>query len=122
MEKYAEALDVLQKGQQIDAERTDIYNLMGFCHFKRREHEEAIDCFKKVLKLDPTSAIDYANIASNYRDMGKTRKAIPNKGVGNANGGLALLLIGTVGESEPPATIIPLLIIDLKATLITSSG
>ncbi|MCP4366669.1 MAG: tetratricopeptide repeat protein, partial [Deltaproteobacteria bacterium] len=28
------------------------------------------------LKLDPSSAIDYANIASNYRDMGKNEKAI----------------------------------------------
>ena len=26
--------------------------------------------------LDPSSAIDYANIASNYRDMGQTAKAI----------------------------------------------
>jgi len=49
---------------------------MGFCYFKLKEHEKAIDSFKKVLKLNPGSAIDYANIASNYRDMGKTEKAI----------------------------------------------
>jgi len=29
-----------------------------------------------VLQLDPGSAIDYANIASNYRDIGKKDKAI----------------------------------------------
>jgi len=29
-----------------------------------------------VIQLDPTSAIDYANIASNYRDMGQSAKAI----------------------------------------------
>jgi len=29
-----------------------------------------------VLELDPGSAIDYANIASNYRDMGEAEKAI----------------------------------------------
>jgi ribosomal protein S12 methylthiotransferase accessory factor len=29
-----------------------------------------------VLQLDPTSAIDYANIASNYRDMGKKELAV----------------------------------------------
>ena len=34
------------------------------------------DNFKKVLKLDPTSAIDYANIASNYREMGNRDMAI----------------------------------------------
>jgi ribosomal protein S12 methylthiotransferase accessory factor len=49
---------------------------MGFCHFKLKEHEEAIECFRKVLQLDPASAIDYANIASNYRDMGDEEKAV----------------------------------------------
>ena len=43
---------------------------------KLKEFDSAISCFKKVLALNPTSAIDYANIASNYRDMGNTAKAI----------------------------------------------
>ncbi len=74
--EYDKALDVLKKGEQLDPERTDIYNLKGFCHFKLKEHEAAIKNFKKVIELDPSSAIDYANIASNYRDMGQTAKAI----------------------------------------------
>jgi ribosomal protein S12 methylthiotransferase accessory factor len=49
---------------------------MGFCYFKLKDHKKSIDCFNKVLKLDPSSAIDYANIASNYRDMEETDKAI----------------------------------------------
>jgi ribosomal protein S12 methylthiotransferase accessory factor len=49
---------------------------MGFCHFKLKEHEAAIESFKQVIQLDPSSALDYANIASNYRDMGQTAKAI----------------------------------------------
>ncbi len=76
LEKYQDALTVLKKGADLDAERTDIHNLMGFCWFMLKEHEKAIDCFMKVIELDPSSAIDYANIASNYRDMGKTAKAI----------------------------------------------
>lgn len=76
MGEYRKALDVLQKGEQLDQERTDIYNLMGFCHFKLKEHEAAIKNFKTVIQLDPSSAIDYANIASNYRDMGQPEKAI----------------------------------------------
>ena len=76
MGEYQKALDVLTEGQKLDSERTDIYNLMGFCHFKLKDHQAAIDNFKKVLHLDPTSAIDYANIASNYRDMGKKENAI----------------------------------------------
>jgi ribosomal protein S12 methylthiotransferase accessory factor len=49
---------------------------MGFCHFKLKEHEKAIECFQNVVRLDPSSAIDYANIASNYRDMGNKEEAI----------------------------------------------
>ena len=74
--EYRNALAVLEKGAAIDPERTDIYNLMGFCHFMLKEHETAIRCFEQVIRLNPSSAIDYANIASNYRDMGETDKAV----------------------------------------------
>lgn len=76
MGDYREALAVLKKGEALDKERTDIYNLMGFCWFMLKEHEAAIDCFQKVVRLNPSSAIDYANIASNYRDMGDKENAI----------------------------------------------
>ncbi|MDF1591332.1 MAG: YcaO-like family protein [Desulfobacterales bacterium] len=76
MGEYRKALTVLKEGEKIDKERTDIYNLVGFCHFKLKEYELAIDSFKKVVQLNPASAIDYANIASNYRDMGDPEKAI----------------------------------------------
>jgi ribosomal protein S12 methylthiotransferase accessory factor len=76
MGEYRKALEALHQGEQRDQERTDIYNLMGFCHFKLKEHEAAIKNFKKVIDLNPSSAIDYANIASNYRDMGHRAKAI----------------------------------------------
>lgn len=76
MGKYRQALDILQQGAKLDHERTDIYNLMGFCHFKLQEHEAAIENFKKVIALDPSSAIDYANIGANYRQMGEKEKAI----------------------------------------------
>ena len=76
MGEYRKALKVLKEGEKIDKERTDIYNLMGFCHFKLKEYENAIDSFKKVVHLNLASAIDYANIASNYRDMRDPEKAI----------------------------------------------
>ena len=66
----------MTKGHQIDIERTDTLNLLGFCHFKMQAHDKAIDCFHKLIALDPSSAIDYANIASNYRDMGKKADAV----------------------------------------------
>ena len=75
MGRYEKALEVLKQGEACDNERTDIYNLMGFCHFKLKQHEKAIEAFARVLDLNPGSAIDYANIGSNYREMGEKDKA-----------------------------------------------
>jgi len=76
IEQYHEAIGLLEEAEKHDSDRTDVYNLMGFCYFKLRDYEQAIQCFKKVIKLDPGSAIDYANIGSNYRDMGDKDQAI----------------------------------------------
>lgn len=75
-ERFAEALDILTTAEKIDAERPELYNLKGFCEFKLSRHEQAIASFKRALDLDPSEAINWANIASNYRDMGQTEKAI----------------------------------------------
>lgn len=74
--RYSEAIDCLNEGISVDGERTDLHNLMGFCYFALKEHHKAIACFQKVVQLNPGSAIDYANIASNYRDLGKFEEAI----------------------------------------------
>lgn len=76
MGRFREALEPLRQGLAVDSERTDIHNLMGFCHFQLKEHEQAIRCFENVIRLDPGSAIDYANIASNYRDLGRPAEAV----------------------------------------------
>jgi ribosomal protein S12 methylthiotransferase accessory factor len=76
MDQYKKAISVLEIAETYDNERTDIYNLMGYCYFKLKENEKSIECFRRLLQLNPASAIDYANIASNYRDMGDKKNAI----------------------------------------------
>ncbi|MBT8342490.1 MAG: tetratricopeptide repeat protein [Desulfatitalea sp.] len=76
MGQYPAALKALHAADRIDPQRTDTLNLMGFCNFKQQAHEEAIDCFKRVVALNPGSAIDFANIAVNYRALGNTTQAI----------------------------------------------
>jgi ribosomal protein S12 methylthiotransferase accessory factor len=49
---------------------------MGFCHYSMGQYGQAIENFQAALRLDPSSAIDYANIASNYRKLGENKKAI----------------------------------------------
>jgi ribosomal protein S12 methylthiotransferase accessory factor len=49
---------------------------MGYCHFKRGEHEQAVAAFQRVIDLDPTSAIDYANLGVNLEALGEPQKAV----------------------------------------------
>jgi ribosomal protein S12 methylthiotransferase accessory factor len=69
-------LENLEKGAQIDNTRPDIHNLLGFCHFKLEEYEDAVSHFSKTIELNPSSAIDYANLGVNYRRLEKTDEAI----------------------------------------------
>ena len=75
-ERWQEALEALAKASALDERRTDVYNLMGFCHFKLKAHREAIACFEKVLALNPGSAIDHANIGVNYQALGDRERAV----------------------------------------------
>jgi len=76
LEKYPEAISILEKGAEIDNTRPDIHNLLGFCHFKLGEYETAVFHFSKTIELNPASAIDYANLGVNYRKLEKTDEAI----------------------------------------------
>lgn len=76
MEDYEQAIAELEKAKAHDAQIKEIYNLLGFCYFKLKDHEKSIENFTKVVDMDPASAIDYANIASNLREMGNIKEAI----------------------------------------------
>ncbi|MBA2847799.1 tetratricopeptide repeat protein [Thermosulfuriphilus ammonigenes] len=75
-EDYRQAISALEKAASYNNGLKEIFNLKGFCHYKLKEHEAAIACFVKAIEIDPTSAIDYANIGSNFRELGLYREAI----------------------------------------------
>ncbi len=75
MSRYEEALEFLRQGARLDPERTDIHNLIGFCHFKRGEHAPAAAAFQRVVELDPSSAIDHANLGVNLQALGESEMA-----------------------------------------------
>ncbi len=74
--RYAEAISFLQQGLALDADRTDLWNLLGFCRFKTGEHEEAVAAFRRAIELDPGSAIDHANLGVNLAALGRSEEAI----------------------------------------------
>ncbi len=48
---------------------------MGFCYFKLEDYQQAVECFEKVIELDPGSAIDYANLGINLQRLGHPKEA-----------------------------------------------
>jgi ribosomal protein S12 methylthiotransferase accessory factor len=75
-QRWAEALEALEAAAALDERRSDVHNLMGFCHFKRGDHRRAIACFERVLAIDPGSAIDHANIGVNLQALGEIERAV----------------------------------------------
>jgi ribosomal protein S12 methylthiotransferase accessory factor len=76
MEKYDEAIAALLMGCGEDDERPDLHNLLGVCYFKKLMYEDAIVCFKRAVELNPTSAMDYANLGVNYAKLEKNNEAV----------------------------------------------
>jgi ribosomal protein S12 methylthiotransferase accessory factor len=76
MEDFPKALEALADAERLNRELKEIYNLRGFCHYRLKQHHEAIAAFEKALEIDPGSAIDYANIGSNLRELGFKEEAI----------------------------------------------
>ncbi len=74
--RYEEALEVLKKAESTGQARKEVMNLAGFCLFKLRRYDEAIECFRICLEIDPRSAIDWANIGSCLRDKGDREGAV----------------------------------------------
>jgi len=75
-ENFDAALEDLRVAEQHNNELKEIYNLRGFCLFKLKKHHEAISAFERAIEIDPGSAIDYANIGSNLRELGNKEEAI----------------------------------------------
>jgi len=76
LERFEEAIPVLERAAELDASESGVFNLLGFCFFKTARHAQAVDCFQRAIELDPRSAIDHANLATNLKELGRTEEAI----------------------------------------------
>jgi|GEM_PF-1104960 len=74
--RYEDALEYLKRAESMGQARKEVMNLSGFCLFKLARYDEAIECFRTCLEVDPRSAIDWANIGSCLRDKGDRQGAI----------------------------------------------
>lgn len=78
MGQYQEAIGVLYQGLEMDEERADIHNLLGFCHYKLDDFETAVTNFSRCIELEPASAIDFANLGVNLRKLNRDDEAVQN--------------------------------------------
>jgi ribosomal protein S12 methylthiotransferase accessory factor len=76
LQRYDDAIEVLQRGRREDDERPDIHNLLGFCYFKKQDFHTAISHFERAVQLNPSSAMDYANLGVNHRRLGHRDEAL----------------------------------------------
>jgi len=74
--EYGEALKELKKGRNAEGDRLEIHNLMGFCYFKLKDYDKAIECFVRAVEIKPASAIDWANLGVNVKAKGEDEKAM----------------------------------------------
>ena len=75
LERYAEALTALEQAAQAPEPHQEVFNLLGFCHFKLGQHTDAIEAFSRAIEIEPGLAINYANIGSNLRELGHLEEA-----------------------------------------------
>ncbi|MCB2225080.1 MAG: YcaO-like family protein [Desulfarculaceae bacterium] len=73
--RYHEAKEALGKAADFEEPHAEVFNLLGFCHFMLKEHEDSIEAFGKAIELAPGEAINYANIGSNLRELGQIEEA-----------------------------------------------
>lgn len=73
--RFAEAQTALHKASTFPEPHPEVFNLLGFCLFKQEQYEDAIQAFSQAIKLDPGQAINYANIGTNLRELGRIDEA-----------------------------------------------
>lgn len=72
---FAEAEEALGRAAAYPEPHPEVFNLLGFCLFKQKQYEQAIEAFSRAIELDPGLAINYANIGTNLRELGRISEA-----------------------------------------------
>jgi ribosomal protein S12 methylthiotransferase accessory factor len=75
MGRFKEAKQALLTAAGFKEPHHEVYNLLGFCHFKLREYEEAVGAFGKAIEIEPGLAINYASLGTNLRELGRLEEA-----------------------------------------------
>lgn len=76
--QYLSAVSSAEKFASVFPDCELSYYLKGICHFMLQEYEISIECYKKVLELNPTFARAYYNLGVAYFFVEDADNAIIN--------------------------------------------
>ncbi len=70
------AIKEFERAKGLNPRLKEVRNLLGNCYYLQERFYDAIREFEAAIDIDPSSAIDYANIGSNLRRLGMKETAI----------------------------------------------
>lgn len=74
--RFKECELILDQLIKVDPENVKGLQLLGLCHYRKNENEEAIEKFFKSLEIDPSNSENHNNLSLCYSRIGKIEKAI----------------------------------------------
>jgi len=60
--EFSESIKELTKAIEIQADRANVYNMIGLSHFEKQDYDEAVSNFSKAIRIEPLGAY-YSNRA-----------------------------------------------------------
>ena len=76
--KFEKALELLNKGIQINPKVADLYNNMGLIYKEMREFDQSLKYFKKAVEVNENFAIAFSNLALVYKDLKNFKESEKN--------------------------------------------
>ena len=73
---YRQQLLILQDAQRLYPDVPGIYNLMGIAHRNMADWEEAVECYRKAVELDPNNGTFLANTGVALLCAGKAEESL----------------------------------------------
>jgi Flp pilus assembly protein TadD len=72
---HAQAAVVLERAARLEPGKGSILEALGRAYFNSAQHELAMDTFRALLEVDPSSAYGHYALGQSLKKLGRTREA-----------------------------------------------
>jgi len=77
-EEYDKGIEILEKALAMVDYDPEVFNSLGFAHWKKGNEEKALECYKKALELDSRFAMAHSNLGAFYYSVYLRTKKTPD--------------------------------------------